>query len=195
MTNSPESAKFVSITERKILKPKNQNALKRPVTYHQFSGPSGGTIRSQGKNWSFRSGIGIDIKFGMPKYGCRFHGICKLDIDESDFAGSSPIYGKAKGWLIVPQAAFCWIGFEKRSLTVATRSAHFVSSYFLLEEAAPFTERLNGVIGRKCSLKPGKYRLQDRKDRFGILFDLQIAPIIFTNGYPNEEQSIFDGPT
>jgi hypothetical protein len=116
--------------------------------------------------------VGIDVKFGMPKYNCRYHGICRLDIDENDlYTPHSPICGRARGWLFVPRADFCLIFFDKASMTKTTRQTHFQAAYFEMGETAPVSDRLGEYLGQGMSLTAGRYRIMEKNDWYGVLFN------------------------
>lgn len=124
-------------------------------------------------SWSFRAGVGIDVKFGMTKYNCRFHGICQLDIDESDLQVRNDLKcGTGKGWLFIPRPDYCLIWFDKCSLTDPTRETHFHRIYFELEEAVPFSEKLALLLGRQLSLQAGQYRVLEKVEGYCVLFEV-----------------------
>lgn len=128
--------------------------------------------------WSFRTGVGIDIKFGMPKHNCRFHGICRLDIDESDFdTPPAAQCGTGKGILFIPHSGYCLICFDKNSLTEATRDIHFQRKYFVLEEAVPISKALAIHLGKSIYLNAGQYRIVEKSTGYGVLFGITYSTL------------------
>lgn len=120
-----------------------------------------------------RPGHRVDILFGMPRYNCRYHGICKLDVDESDFRQPAPLScGRGKGWLLLPHPAYALLCVDKRQLTVATREFHFSGSYFELPEAVPFGPDLAARFRVDHYLQAGRYRIMDKDTVFSVLFEL-----------------------
>ena len=123
--------------------------------------------------WSFRTGVGIDITFGMPKYDCKYHGICRLDVDESHFNSPlQPSCGRGKGWLFIPRPEYGLICFDKKSMTKATLETNFQREYFVLEENLPFSEALAIRIGKQLSLLAGEYRILEKGSSYGVLFGI-----------------------
>ena len=126
----------------------------------------------------FRSGFKIDIVFGMPKYDCRFHGICKLDLDENDLV--SPILpqcGRAKGWLLIPDPHYCLICFDKGSMTLGTANFHFARNKFEIKNDLNFEQALNRRIGYQISLLSGLYRINEKQRNYSVLFRISCSAI------------------
>jgi hypothetical protein len=112
----------------------------------------------------------------MPKYDCKYHGICRLDVDESGFDGTAaPTCGHGKGWLFIPQPKYCLICFDKRSMTGATRKTHFEREYFVLEEAVRFSQALAAKVGKQVRLQMGAYRIMEKEEHFGVLFGIHYS--------------------
>lgn len=129
-----------------------------------------------------RGSFKIDIVFGMPKYNCRFHGICKIDLDENDLV--SPILpqcGRAKGWLLMPNLDYCLICFDKGSMTPATASFHFTRKEFEITNDLKFEPALNGQIGYQISLLKGLYRINEKQTNYSVLFRISSSPIKLIN--------------
>lgn len=138
--------------------------------------------QEEATSWSFRAGVGIDVKFGMAKYNCRFHGICRLDIDESDLQLPLTLKcGRGKGRLFIPRPDYGLICFEKSSMTEATRQAHFQQEYFVLEEAVGVSEKLAIHLERSFYLAPGKYRIMEKENGYCVLFEIMISSTIEKN--------------
>lgn len=155
-----------------MFKPDNMKSSINPTNRDLITA----STKRKKEDWCFRSGLAIDIKFGMPKYHCRFHGICKLDVDESDFQVPKILrFGMGKGWLFIPQVTHCLICFDKHSLTDATLSTYFIRSCFDLPEMVPFSEALNHRIGRQGSLQHGRYPIQEKGNKYSVLFRLKTA--------------------
>jgi len=120
-----------------------------------------------------RAGLKVDIKFGMPKLDCRFHGICKLDLEESDFHRPGlPECGMGKGWLFIPHPAYCLICIDKRLLSDRTRNVHFAGQYFRMAENVPFSIELTKKIGSQWNLIKGRYRILEKEGFYAVLFEV-----------------------
>ncbi|PHN04783.1 hypothetical protein CRP01_19930 [Flavilitoribacter nigricans DSM 23189 = NBRC 102662] len=129
------------------------------------------TGRPPADAWSFRTGVGVDVRFGMPKYHCRYHGICRLDIDESDWMRRSAARcGTGKGWLMIPHAGFCLICFSRDSMTEKTIQTHFDGSFFRLENEIAFSDGLIHRIGYRVKLQAGNYRILEKEQGYSVLF-------------------------
>lgn len=120
-----------------------------------------------------RTGVEIDIRFGMPRHKCRFHGICSVDIHEIDRQPiGTPAPGKGKGWLFIPRPDYCLICFDKDSLAPATKTLQFQREYFALGEVVPFSRSLARCIGGQACLLPGHYRIMEKQSTYSVLFEL-----------------------
>ena len=126
----------------------------------------------------FRCGFKIDIIFGMPKYNCRFHGICKLDLDENDLVNPIlPQYGRAKGWLLIPNPHHCLICFDKRSMTPGTTNFHFARNKFEIKNDLRLEQALISQIGYQISLLKGVYRINEKQANYSVLFRIRSSSL------------------
>ncbi|MCB0631535.1 MAG: hypothetical protein R2824_11025 [Saprospiraceae bacterium] len=123
---------------------------------------------------SGRTGIRIDITLGMPKYNCRFHGICRLDVDETDIVQPALLpCGRARGWLYQPHPEFCLICFDARSMTECSRVFHFGRAFFALPESIAAGQSLRAKLGSRLVLREGRYRINRKGDYFTVLFRIR----------------------
>lgn len=121
-----------------------------------------------------RLGIRVDITLGMARHDCRFHGICRLDVDEQHSKiPSLPECGKVRGWLFVPHPEYCLICFDSRTMRVHCRKFHFGRRFFQLGQAIAAGSLLEQQLGYRIMLREGQYRIQQTGIYFSVLFKME----------------------
>lgn len=118
-----------------------------------------------------RMGIRVDITLGMPKYDCRFHGICRLDVDENNGRRlAPPECGRVKGWLYIPHPEFCLICFDSETMLKSCLGFHFERSFFELRQDIVASRLLAEQLGSPLLLRRGQYRIRRKGTYYSVLF-------------------------
>jgi hypothetical protein len=121
-----------------------------------------------------RLGIRVDITLGMPRYDCRFHGICRLDIDEPHTRQPLlPECGRARGWLFQPYPGFCLVCFDARSMTAQSEAYHFGKTFFALSQEISATPALQAQCCSRLVFQKGCYRISRKGDYYSVLFKMK----------------------
>ncbi|PHN04788.1 hypothetical protein [Flavilitoribacter nigricans] len=113
-----------------------------------------------------KTGLRVDIILGMPKYKCRFHGICRIEADEEELLeGCSTNCCRSKGKLFYHASGGCLLYFEKAGMSARTRRYHFSGNWFWLREGLELPESVCRALDLDGAyLLPGRYRLlEDRR--------------------------------
>jgi hypothetical protein len=119
-----------------------------------------------------KTGLRIEIILGMPKYKCRFHGICRIETDESDLLPEDiTACCRSKGILFYQPGGGCLIHFEKASMSRRTRRYHFCGKWFWLREGIGLSDSVCSALNQyDIHLRAGRYRLVENRRYYQVYF-------------------------